>query len=159
MIAIYPGSFDPPTNGHLDIIARAAQFCDKLIVAVANNSAKRPFLTADERIHYIKEITSSFPNVSVASFQGLTVDFAKSQGADAIIRGLRAVSDFEYEFQMALTNRNLNERLETLFISTSLQYLYLSSSIVREVLVLGGDISGMVPPRVLELLNSREAKA
>lgn len=145
MVAVYPGSFDPVTYGHLDIIKRASKFADKLIVAVLNNSSKSPMFSVDERILMLRQTCGDINNVEFAVFSGLLIDFAKSISANTIVRGLRAVTDFEYEFQMALTNRSLSEDIETLFISTSTQYLYLSSSIVKEVAVLGGDVSFMVP--------------
>ena len=145
MIAVYPGSFDPVTFGHLDIITRASKFADKLVVAVLSNSSKTPMFSADERLAMLKEACGGLDNVEFIEFSGLLVDFAKSVSADAIVRGLRAVSDFEYEFQMALTNRSLCDDIETLFIPTSTQYLYLSSSIVKEVAMFGGDIGSMVP--------------
>ena len=145
MIAVYPGSFDPVTFGHLDIITRASKFADKLVVAVLSNSSKAPMFSADERLVMLKEACGGLDNVEFAVFSGLLVDFSKSVSADAIVRGLRAVSDFEYEFQMALTNRSLCDDIETLFIPTSTQYLYLSSSIVKEVAMFGGDIGSMVP--------------
>ncbi len=154
-IAIYPGSFDPTTNGHMDIIERAADFVDKLIVGVLENPSKTPVFTTEERINQLKELTCNMPNVQVKGFSGLTVDFARSQGADLIIRGLRAVTDFEYEFQMALTNRNLAEEIETLFIPTSAHCLYLSSSMVKEIAHFGGNIDDKVP---VIIKNALEAK-
>jgi len=145
MIAIYPGTFDPATYGHLDIILRASKVVDKLIVAVLNNSAKQPMFTVDERLQMLQETCKDIKNIEITAFSGLLIEFAKQSGANAIIRGLRAVSDFEYEFQMALTNKILNEEVETLFISTSARYAYLSSSIVKEVAALGGSVESMVP--------------
>jgi len=145
MIAVYPGSFDPITNGHLDIIERVSKFADKLVVAVLNNSSKVPMFSVEERLAMLEETCAGMANIEFAVFSGLLVDFAKSISANAIIRGLRAVTDFEYEFQMALTNRSLCEDIETLFISTSTQHLYLSSSIVKEVAMLGGNVKPMVP--------------
>ena len=145
MIAVYPGSFDPVTYGHLDIIARASKFADKLVVAVLNNGAKRPMFGVDERVEMLMKTCGHIENVEFAVFSGLLIDFAREVCANAIVRGLRAVTDFEYEFQMALTNRSLNDSIETLFISTSTQYLYLSSSIVKEVALLGGNVDSMVP--------------
>ena len=155
LIAVYPGSFDPTTYGHLDIIARASRFVDRLFVAVLNNSAKNPLFTVEERIAQLKEMTADLPNVEIDSFSGLLVDYAHSQSAKIIIRGLRAVTDFEYEFQMALTNRSMAQDIETLFISTSTQHLYLSSSIVKEVARFGGNIDEMVPPLVRESLHRK----
>ena len=148
MIAVYPGSFDPITLGHLDIIKRASRFADKLIVAVLGNPSKSPAFSVEERLEHLRIVTRDMPNVTVMSFTGLLVDFMKVQNAGIIIRGLRAVTDFEYEFQMALTNRSICADIETLFISTSTQYLFLSSSIVKEVAKFGGDISEMVPPEI-----------
>lgn len=153
MISVYPGSFDPPTNGHMDIITRASKFSDKLYVAVLNNSSKNVAFSVSDRLSMLSKITEGLPNVEVVSFSGLLVDFAAQAGASHIIRGLRAVMDFEYEFQMALTNRSLDDRLETLFIPTSVQYLYLSSSIVKEVLKYGGNISHMVPEPIEEFIK------
>ena len=152
MTAVYPGSFDPATYGHLDIIERASKFVDRLIVAVLNNSAKQPMFSVDERLMMLKETCKGFNNIEFTAFSGLLIDFAKECGANAIIRGLRAVSDFEYEFQMALTNKILNDEVETLFISTSAQYAYLSSSIVKEVAALGGNVDSMVPDIIGERL-------
>ena len=149
MTGIYPGTFDPVTNGHIDIITRSSSFVDRLIVAIADNHAKTPLFTVDERLALLRG-TCKLPNVEFAYFSGLLIDFAKEQGAAVIIRGLRAVTDFEYEFQMALTNKMLNSSIETLFISTSAQYSYLSSSIVKEVAFLGGDVDSMVPCCVKE---------
>jgi len=155
MIAVYPGSFDPVTYGHLDIIARASKFVDKLVVAVANNSAKSPWFSPDERLLMLKETCGGISNIEFAVFSGLLVEFAGSISADVVIRGLRAVTDFEYEFQMALTNRNLDDKIETLFISTSTQHLYLSSSIVKEVAYLGGKVDSMVPAVVGEAIKTK----
>lgn len=146
--AIYPGSFDPITNGHLDVIERAAGLFDRLIIAVANNSEKRPLFSPDERVHLIAESVAGLPNVEVTSFRGLLVDFAKSRGAMVVVRGLRAVTDFEYEFQMALMNRTLRDDVETVFLAAREEYTYLSSRIIKEVARLGGDVGRMVPPAV-----------
>jgi len=155
LIAVYPGSFDPTTFGHLDIIARASRFVDRLFVAVLNNSAKNPLFTVEERMAHLQELTAELPNVEVDSFSGLLVDYAHSREARIIIRGLRAVTDFEYEFQMALTNRSMAQDIETLFISTNTQHLYLSSSIVREVARFGGNIDEMVPPLIKARLQAK----
>ncbi|WP_026692142.1 pantetheine-phosphate adenylyltransferase [Peribacillus kribbensis] len=158
-IAVCPGSFDPITNGHLDIIQRGAKVFDEVYVVVLNNSSKSPLFTVEERMELIREATKSIPNVKAGSFQGLLVDYAKSIHADAIIRGLRAVSDFEYEMQITSMNRLLNEQIETFFIMTNNQYSFLSSSIVKEVAKYGGDISELVPPIVKEaLLNKYTSK-
>ena len=152
MTAVYPGSFDPATYGHLDIIERASRLVDRLIVAVLNNSAKQPIFSTNERLAMLKETCEGIDNIEFAAFSGLLIDFAKDCRANVIIRGLRAVSDFEYEFQMALTNKILNDKIETLFISTSAQYAYLSSSIVKEVAALGGSVDSMVPDIIEERL-------
>lgn len=147
-IAVVPGSFDPLTNGHLDIIKRAASVFGDVRVAVMNNSSKNSLFTVEERMALIKEVTASIVNVRVESSSGLLVDYAKSVGASAIVRGLRAVSDFEYEMQITSMNRFLDESIETFFIMTNNQYSFLSSSIVKEVAKYGGEISGLVPKPV-----------
>lgn len=152
-ISIYPGSFDPITNGHIDIIERASKISDKLIVSVLNNVEKKSLFTVDERVQMIKESTKHFQNVEVDSFDGLLVDYAKSKNANIIIRGLRAVTDFEYELQLAQTNRELYNKVETLFLLTSIQYSYLSSSIVKQVAAENGDISKFVPDFVVNKLK------
>jgi pantetheine-phosphate adenylyltransferase len=156
-IAIYPGSFDPTTNGHMDIIMRASSFVDKLIVGVLENPSKTPVFTTGERVEQLKLLTADMPNVEVMTFSGLTVDFARSIGASLIIRGLRAVTDFEYEFQMALTNRNLAGEIETLFIPTSSHCLYLSSSMVKEIALFGGNIDDKVPAIIRDALLDKYA--
>ena len=150
MTLVYPGSFDPVTNGHLDIITRAACICDKLIVAVGNNESKKPAFTVEERVEMIKESIGGRENILVTSFTGLLADFAKKVGARAVIKGLRAMSDFEYEFQMALLNKKLAPELETLFMMTSVQFSYLSSSAVKEIARNGGCIDGLVPDCIKE---------
>ncbi|MCL1996639.1 MAG: pantetheine-phosphate adenylyltransferase [Defluviitaleaceae bacterium] len=150
MIAIYPGSFDPVTLGHVDIIKRALSLTDVLIVAVLKNSSKNALFTVEERISHLELLTKDMPNVKVDSFSGLLVDFAQKHNAKFIIRGLRALTDFEFEFQMALTNRELNSDIETILIPTSLQYLYISSRVVKEVAHFGGDISTMVHPAIYD---------
>ncbi|MGA9225030.1 MAG: pantetheine-phosphate adenylyltransferase [Mesobacillus sp.] len=154
-IAVCPGSFDPVTFGHLDIITRAAKVFDELYVVVLNNSSKQPLFSVDERIELINMVTKNIPNVKVDSFQGLLVDYAESVNANAIIRGLRAVSDFEYEMQITSMNRVLNDKIETFFIMTNNQYSFLSSSIVKEVAKYDGKISELVPPEVEEALISK----
>ncbi len=154
-IAVVPGSFDPITNGHLDIINRAADVFDIVYVGVLNNSSKNPLFTIDERIQLIKEITKERPNIRVESSSGLLVDYAKEKGAQAIVRGLRAVSDFEYEMQITSMNRVLDENIETFFIMTKNQYSFLSSSIVKEVAKYGGDIGELVPPIVEQALKEK----
>ncbi|CAN7442358.1 phosphopantetheine adenylyltransferase [Bacillus sp. V-88] len=154
-IAVCPGSFDPITYGHLDIITRGAKVFDEMYVVVLNNSSKKPLFSVEERIELIREVTRDIPNVVVDSFQGLLVDYAKSVNAKAIIRGLRAVSDFEYEMQITSMNRVLDDEIETFFIMTNNQYSFLSSSIVKEVAKYGGDISELVPKRVEESLKTK----
>ena len=143
--AIYPGSFDPITYGHIDIIRRAAKTVDQLVIGVLNNTSKTPLFSSDERVEMIREAVRDIPNVSVEAFSGLSVDFAKKQGAVIIVRGLRAVTDFEYELQLSQTNRKIAPDIDTVFFTTSLQYAYLSSSIVKEVALFDGDISEFVP--------------
>ena len=157
-IAIYPGSFDPIHNGHLDVIERAAKLCDKVIVAVARNSQKSGLFSTEERLGLIEEVTGHIPEVEITAFEGLLVDFFEEKKANAVVRGLRAVSDFEYEFQMALMNRNLSAELETIFLVPSQETIYLSSRIIKEVARLKGDIDGLVPVVVKEALgkNLRE---
>lgn len=145
-IAIYPGTFDPITYGHLDVIARAREIFDEIIVAIATNSSKDPLFSVKERLAMIGEVTGKYSNVSVDSFTGLLVNYARRKHASAIVRGLRAVSDFEYEFQMALANRMLNDSVTTVFLMPHERYTYLNSSIVREIAMHGGDISKFVPP-------------
>lgn len=152
MKAIYPGSFDPVTNGHLDIIERAARTFDELIVAVAVNKEKQPLFSFEERVQFLRETCGHLENVQVDYFNGLTVDYVESKGATVIIRSLRAVSDFEYELQMALTNKRLNDRIETLFMMTSAEYSFLSSSIVKELAELGAPLTGLVPKVVEDRL-------
>ena len=148
--AIYPGSFDPLTFGHLDIIERSSRLVDELVVAVLINSAKNSLFSINERVSMIKEAICDIPNVSVESFDGLTVDFAQEREANMIVRGLRAVTDFEYELQIAQTNHIMNTEVDTIFLTTSLQYSYLSSTIVKEVASYGGDISKFVPAFIAE---------
>lgn len=149
---IYPGSFDPLTNGHLDLIHRAAKLFDRVIVAIATNDSKQPLFTMEERLRLVRESIPPLKNVEVETFQGLLVDYVESRSGDAIVRGLRAVSDFEFEFQMALTNRKLNERIETIFMMPKDTYTFLSSRLVKEVARLGGDITGFVPDHVKSAL-------
>ncbi len=154
-IAVYPGSFDPTTNGHLDIITRASKLCDKLIVAVLENPSKTPMFTVEERVEHLKAILKDFPNVEVHSFSGLLVDFVRSVGSNIVVRGLRGVTDFSYEFQMALTNRSLANEIETLFISADTQYLFFSSSQVKEIATFGGNIDNMVPKIIKEEISKK----
>lgn len=152
-IAVYPGSFDPVTNGHLDVIRRAAGIFDKVIVGVGRNVGKAPLFTAEERVSLIKVAVSELQNVEVESFDGMLVAFAKQHGASVLVKGLRAISDFEYEFQMALANRHLDPTVETMFLMTSAEYQFLSSSIVKEMVRVGGDCSPLVPSVVLDALR------
>ena len=153
--AIYPGSFDPPTNGHLDLIERGSKIFDELVVAILRNSEKTPLFSLGERRRMLEELTSDFKNVSVDTFDGLTVDYAARVKASAVLRGIRALSDYEYELQMALMNRKLRPDLETVFMMPAEQYSYLSSRLVREVARLGGDISGLVPEIVEQRLKEK----
>jgi pantetheine-phosphate adenylyltransferase len=154
---IYPGSFDPITNGHLDVIHRAATLFDEVVVAVANNEQKSSLFTADQRTVLIEEVIGKMPNIRVARFDGLLVEFAKAQQATAVVRGLRAVSDFEFEFQMALMNRKLEPTIETIFLMPAEKYTYLSSRIVKEIARLGGDIRAFVPDSVARALRDKLA--
>lgn len=153
--AIYPGSFDPLTLGHMDIIERAAKIVDELVVGVLNNSAKNSLFSIEERVSMIQEMTASIPNVTVASFNGLLVDYMDEIDATIIVRGLRAVTDFEYELQIAQTNRVENAKVETIFLTTSLQYSYLSSTIVKEFASYGGDISKFVPAQLIDRIYGK----
>jgi pantetheine-phosphate adenylyltransferase len=157
-IAIYPGSFDPPTRGHEDLIRRSLQLADRLLVAVAVNVAKQPLFSVEERLALLRTAVGDDPRIELVAFQGLLADFARRSGASVVVRGLRAVSDFEYEFQMALMNRQLHPALETVFLVPALDLTYLSSSLVREVARFGGDVSALVHPAVAEALRARFAK-
>jgi pantetheine-phosphate adenylyltransferase len=154
-IAIYPGSFDPLTSGHVDIIERGSRIFDSIVVAILANVEKTPLFSEKERIEIIREVFKDRPNVKVETFNGLLVDYAQQKGAHVIVRGLRAVSDFEYEFQMALMNRHLEPGLETVFMMPAEQYTYISSRLIKEVFTLGGEISGLVPPIVEERLREK----
>ena len=154
-IAICPGSFDPVTNGHLDIISRAANMFDKIIVIVAHNSSKKSSFSPDERVEMIKKCIPHLKNVEVVHYDGLLANYAAECGATAIIKGLRAMSDFEYEFQMALTNKKLNPNVETLFLTTASQNMYLSSSMVKQIASMNGDISGFVPEEIKQDIIDR----
>ena len=153
--AIYPGSFDPVTNGHIDIIRRAAAISDELIVGVLQNKAKSPLFSVEERVIILREVTKNLKNVKIIPFEGLLIDFAAQMDAKVIIRGLRAITDFEYELQMSQTNRKLNADIETLFLTTSLEYSFLSSTTVKEVASFGGDISQFVPEFVAEKVTEK----
>ena len=151
--AIYPGSFDPVTFGHLDIMTRACNIVDELIIGVLRNKAKMPLFSVEERVKMLEEVTCNLPNVRIIPFEGLLVDFAKELDAKVVIRGLRAITDFEYELQMAQTNQKLQSDIETLFLTTSLDYSYLSSTTVKEVAAFGGDISQFVPEAVADRMK------
>jgi pantetheine-phosphate adenylyltransferase len=153
--AIYPGSFDPVTNGHLDVIGRARKLFDEIIVAVAQNDEKQPLFPLEERLALLRQALEKIDNVRVAQFDGLLVEFAVEQKANAVIRGLRAVSDFEFEFQMALMNRKLEDKVETIFLMPKEEYTYLSSRLVKEIARLGGDVSGFVPHPVAGALAKK----
>lgn len=154
---IYPGSFDPFTNGHLDIVHRAAKLFDHVIVAVARNEGKGPLFSLEERLALVRDSVKDQPNISADTFDGLLVDYVEQRGGQAVIRGLRAVSDFEFEFQLALMNRKLNERVETIFMMPKDTYTFLSSRIVKEIARLGGDVSSFVPARVVNALREKLA--
>lgn len=154
-VALYPGSFDPVTNGHKDIIDRASRLFDKVIVSVVENPRKIPMFTVEERVEMLKVIAKNYNNVEVDSFKGLLINYAREQNVNIIVKGLRALSDFDYEFQMALVNRKLESRLETMFMMTNSRYSYLSSSIVKEVAQYGGDICDMVPTEVYNMIMKR----
>lgn len=154
-IAIYPGTFDPVTNGHVDLIARSASMFEHVIVGIAANKNKAPLFSLEERVDLVKQAVGFLPNVSVVGFAGLLVDCAATHGAQVVLRGLRAVSDFEYEFQLAWMNRRLSSQLETLFLTPSEQYAFLSSSMIREIAKLGGDVSGFVPDIVRTALHTK----
>jgi pantetheine-phosphate adenylyltransferase len=154
-LAVFPGSFDPLTNGHVDIILRSAHLFERVIVAVLVNADKKPLFTAEERVAIIRDVFREYANVEVDSFDGLLVEYAKRRRASAIIRGLRAVSDFEYEFQMALMNRHLEPTLETMFMMPAEQYTYLSSRLIKEVFQLGGEVRGLVPPAVERAMREK----
>lgn len=156
--AVYPGSFDPPTFGHLDIIDRASRLFDELIVAVGVNSDKEPFLSSEDRVELLTECVKEIPNVRITKFSGLLVDFAKSQDCGVLIRGLRAVSDFEYEFRVAMANRKMAPEVETLFLITRDEYSFLASSVVREVARLGGETTLFVPQNVAERIEKRSLR-
>ena len=156
--AVYPGTFDPCTYGHLDIIERAAKLFDEVVVGVLRNSAKTPLFSTEERVNILRKVTEGIPNIRVCSFDGLSVDFVQSCDAQVIIRGLRAITDFEYELQMAQTNRKLAPEADTVFLTTSLEFAYLSSTTVKEVAFFGGDISKFVPKEIEELIFEKYKK-
>ena len=156
--ALYPGTFDPPTNGHVDLIQRGSKLFEHLTVGILNNPVKNPLFTVTERVEMLKEATSALGNVTIATFDGLMVDFARQQGARAVLRGIRAISDYEHEFQMALMNRRLAPEIETVFLQPAGRYSFVSSRMVKEVFSFGGDVSGLLPPNVLKRLRARISK-
>jgi pantetheine-phosphate adenylyltransferase len=153
--ALYPGTFDPPTNGHIDLIQRGSKLFGHVIVAILNNPGKDPLFSVEERVEMLRESTVNLGNVSVATFDGLMVDFARQLGVKAVLRGIRAISDYEYEFQMALMNRRLAPEIATVFLQPAGRYSFVSSRMLKEVFSFGGDIGGLVPPNVLRRLRSR----
>ena len=153
--AVYPGSFDPVTLGHLDIIERTAQIMDRVVVGVLINRKKTPLFSVEERVNMLKSVTAHLPNVEVKAFDGLTIDFARENGAKAIVRGLRAITDFEYELQLAQTNRVMAPEIDTLFLTTGLKYSYLGSSMVKEIAAYGGDISAFLAPEVARRVEEK----
>jgi pantetheine-phosphate adenylyltransferase len=153
--ALYPGTFDPPTNGHVDLIQRGARIFGHLTVAILNNPEKNPLFTVEERVEMLTECTRALENVSIDTFDGLMVDFARRQGATAVLRGIRAISDYEYEFQMALMNRRLAPEIETVFLQPAGRYSFVSSRMLKEVFTFGGDVTGLVPPNVHKRLRDR----
>ena len=157
-IGIYPGSFDPITLGHLDVIERSSKIVDKLIIGVLNNSAKKSLFTPDERVEMIREVTKQIPNVEVESFSGLVVEFAELKQANILVRGLRAITDFEYELQIAQVNHKQNPNVDTIFLTTAVEYSYISSSLVKEFASYGSDVSQFVPPLIVEKLKDKYKK-
>lgn len=157
--ALYPGTFDPPTNGHVDLIQRGSKLFEHLTVGILKNPVKNPLFTLEERVEMLKEATSALGNVSIATFDGLMVEFARRQGATAVLRGIRAISDYEHEFQMALMNRRLAPEIETVFLQPAGRYSFVSSRMVKEVFSFGGDVAGLLPPNVLKRLRARISKS
>lgn len=157
-IGIYPGSFDPITLGHLDVIERSSKIVDKLIIGVLNNSAKKSLFTPDERVEMIREVTKQIPNVEVESFSGLVVEYAELKQANILVRGLRAITDFEYELQIAQVNHKQNPNVDTIFLTTAVEYSYISSSLVKEFASYGSDVSQFVPPLIVEKLKEKYKK-
>lgn len=155
VIAVYPGAFDPFTNGHVDIVNRALNMFDRLIIAVAVNASKKPLFSIEERIDMIREIVGDNPRLEIDTFDGLLVDYVESRGAGIIVRGLRAVSDFDYEFQMALMNRRLRRKIETVFLMTGLRWIFISSTLIKEAASLGGSVEGLVPDIVAQKLRKK----
>jgi len=157
--ALYPGTFDPPTNGHIDLIQRGAKLFEHLTVAILKNPVKNPLFTVDERVEMLRESTAALGNVSVATFDGLMVDFARQLDATAVLRGIRAISDYEHEFQMALMNRRLAPEIETVFLQPAARYSFVSSRMLKAVFSFGGEVAGLVPPNVLKRLRGRISSA
>ena len=157
--ALYPGTFDPPTNGHIDLIQRGSKLFDHLTVAILNNPVKDPLFSVEERAEMLRESTGELGNVSVATFEGLTVEYARQIGASVVLRGIRAISDYEYEFRMALMNRRLAPEIETVFLQPAGRYSFISSRMVKEVFSFGGDVIGLVPPNVFKRLRERMVKS
>lgn len=157
-VAVYPGSFDPVTLGHYDIIVRTAQIMDRVVIGVLHNGAKHPLFSIEERVEMLKSVTTGLANVEIQCFDGLTIEFARKNHANVMIRGLRAVTDFEYELQLAQTNRVITPEIDTMFLATSLKYSYLSSSIVKEIASLGGDISEFLHPQIAERVLEKYRK-
>lgn len=157
-VAVYPGSFDPVTYGHLDIIRRSGKLFDRVIVGVLQNNAKSPLFSVEERVNILEKVTEEIPNVEIRPFCGLSVEFVRECRADVIVRGLRAITDFEYELQMAQTNRVLAQDIDTVFMTTSLEYAYLSSTIMKEVASFGGDLSKFAPPEIIEAVKQKMPK-
>ena len=157
--AMYPGTFDPITNGHYDLVRRAADIFERVVVAIAANPGKAPLFTLEERVGLARQVLADIPNVEVTGYTGLTVDFARQHGLRVVVRGLRAVSDFEFEFQMALMNRRLNDKIETVFMMPAEQYSYISSRLIKEVFSLGGRVHGLVPDTVEQRLRDKVARA
>jgi pantetheine-phosphate adenylyltransferase len=157
--ALYPGTFDPPTNGHVDLIQRGAKLFEHLTVAILKNPVKNPLFTVEERVEMLREVTSPLGNVSISTFDGMMVEFARREGASAVLRGIRAISDYEYEFQMALMNRRLAPEIETVFLQPAGRYSFISSRMLKEVFSFGGDVTGLVPPNVLKRLRGRMHKS
>src|SRR5262245_26200362 len=158
-LAVYPGSFDPLTNGHVDIITRGARLFDRIVVAILVNAEKHPLFTMNERVDITREVFKKHPNVEVDTFEGLLVDYMERRNAQVVVRGLRAISDFEFEFQMALMNRRLQPRIETVFMMPAEQYTYISSRLIKEVFSLGGPVHGLVPELVEARLQDKQARA
>lgn len=157
-VAVYPGSFDPPTPGHIDIIARCAQVFDRVVVAVLTNVSKKGVFTPEERIGLLKELTAKISNVELDTFSGLLVDYMKKHKYRTVVRGIRTISDFEFEFQLALSNKHLDNEVETVFMMTDAKYSYVSSSLIREIIALGGDTKGMVHPTIEKALKDKLSK-